>query len=247
MTVIGTVGLRAFDLGVLNLLGPELIAVTVDGRTRQEYAVAVTGVDSGLAAYGGRVPVQWSNPEDVYQPRIVPCYRVTRNDMIPAFERQPWYEVVGRKPADDAQRVVLPDGTVGYTRYETQWRATPFDLNYEVTVIGRRREDAGKMLLWALRRMKPPWWPVAVVDSLGDTRQYDAGDLGVSDVSEIADIADRVIGNVLAFTVRAEVDLDDTSTSNAFLGASALDPHDPLYSRHDLILRTHAGVDPDEW
>jgi hypothetical protein len=247
VTVIGTVDLRAFDEGVVKSLRPDLVSFEVDGATRTAYAVAVAGLDSELAAYGGRVPVHFANPEDVFQPALLPVFRVARMDMTPAFDRQPWYHQVARGPAAGAQPVILPSGERGYTHYETQWRATPFDITYDITVLGRRQEDAQRMLLHALRCCKAPWWAVPVVDSLGDTRHYDAGDLGVSDASALADIADRVIGQTMSFTVRAEIDLDDTTTARAFTGASALDPHDPLYSRHDLILRTHAGVDPADW
>jgi hypothetical protein len=247
LTVIGTVDLRAFDAGVVALLGPELVSFAVDGATRQAYAVQVAGVDSGLAVYGGRVPVHFTNPEDVFQAAIVPCFRVARLDLTPAFDRQSWYCQVARGPAPGAVEVILPSGQRGWSRYETQWRAEPYDITYDVSVLGRRREDAQRMLAHALGRCKGPWWAVPVVDSLGDTRHYDAGDLGVSEASALVDIADRVIGWTMSFTVRAEIDLTDTTTATAFTGASALDPHDPLYSRHDLILRTHMGVDPAEW
>lgn len=247
MTILGTVDLRAFDAGVVATLAPDLVTFTLDGVARQAYAVPVTGLDSGLTQYGGRVPVAFANPEDVFQPALLPCFRVVRNDLTPAFDRQPWFQLVARGPAAGAQPVILPDGTRGYTHYQDQWRATPFDISYDVHVLGRRREDAALMLMWAMRRMKAPWWAVPVVDSLGDTRHYDAGDLGISEASELADIADRVVGHTMSFTVRAEIDLDDPGISRAFTGASALDPSDPLYSRHDLILRTHAGVDPAEW
>lgn len=247
MTVIGTVDLRAFDAGVVALLRADLVSFSIDGATRQAYAVQVEGVDSQLAIYGGRVPVHFSNPEDVFQPAILPCFRIARTDMTPAFDRQPWFHQVARGPAAGATEVILPSGERGYTHYETQWRGEPYDLTYDINVLGRRREDAGRMLKHALRQCRGPWWSVPVVDSLGDTRHYDAGDLGVSDVSALADIADRVIGQTMSFTVRAEIDLTETTTARAFTGASALDPHDPLYSRHDLIVRTHVGVDQTEW
>jgi hypothetical protein len=247
MTIIGTVQLRDFDRGVVRLLGPDEVTYSVDGAARKAFAVAVPGVDTEIAIYGGRVPVQFVNPEDVYQPAIVPCYRVARTSVSPAFNRQPWYTQAAIAAAPGAREVILPSGDRGYSGYEEQWRATPFDVQYDLTVLGRRQEDALRMLLHALRCCKPPSWPVAVVDSIGDTRQYDAVDLGVDDVSAVADVADRVVGWTMSFTVWAEFDLDDTVTGTAFTGASSLDPHDPLYSRHDLILRTHVGVDPTDW
>jgi hypothetical protein len=237
LTVIGTVDLRAFDTGVVKLLGPDLVEYAVDGATRKAYAVPVPGVDSGIAIYGGRVPVHFANPEDVFQPALLPVFRVSRSDLTPAFDRQPWFHQVARGPAPGATEVILPSGERGWSHYETQWRAEPYDITYDISVLGRRREDAQLMLLHALRHCRGPWWGVPVVDSLGDTRHYDAGDLGVSDAAALADVGDRVIGQTMSFTVRAEIDLTETTTARAFTGASSLDPHDPLYSRHDAVVR----------
>jgi hypothetical protein len=247
MTILGTVALRDFDRGVVMLLGPDTVTFAVDGAPQSAYAVAVAGVDSGLAEYGGRVPVHFSNPEDVFQPALLPCFRVARADLTPAMDRQPWYHQVAVAAAPGATPVLLPDGTRGYSGYEEQWRADPWDIIYDISVLGRRQEDAQRMLLHAMRRCKLPSWGVPVVDTIGDTRQYDAVDLGISDAASIADVADRVIGWTMSFTVRAEIDVYDTVTGTAFTGASSLNPSDPLYSRHDLILRTHLGVDPTEW
>ena len=247
MTILGTVGLRDFDLGVAMLLAPDTVTFPVDGATESAYAVAVPGLDTELTIYGNRVPVHFANPEDVFQPAILPVYRIARADLTPAFDRQPWYNLVAVAPAASARPVLLPDGTRGYTGYEEQWRADPWDITYDISVLGRRQEDAGRMLLHLMRCCKPPSFAVPVVDSTGDTRHYDAVDIGISEASALADVADRVVGWTMSFTVRAEIDTYDAVTGTAWTGASSLDPKDPLYSRHDLILRMHQGVDPAEW
>ena len=48
---------------------------------------------------------------------------------------------------------------------------------------------------------------MGIYDSKGDLRQYDAGEVSVSDASELADLADRTIGWVISFEVRGEIDL----------------------------------------
>lgn len=244
---------------------PELVTYTQDGASRACYAVRVAGLDTELPHLGGRVPVEFGYPEDPLQWSLLPKFRVVRNDMTPAFERSPYFLYVGRAPAASARAVTLPTGESGYTRYETQWRATPFDIMYDLTVMGRRQEDAQKMLLHVLRNFKAPWFSVSVVDSLGDVREYDAGEISVGSVSDLADIADRTIGWTISFTVRAELDLDDTFEEPAFTGVGglpALNPGDtpvpgvvylpngqidPLYSRYALIVRTHVGIDPATW
>ncbi len=55
----------------------------------------------------------------------------------------------------------------------------------------------------------PPWFVFKVVDSLGDVRHYDARDVSISNVSELVDIADRMVGYTISFTARAEIDIYD--------------------------------------
>lgn len=247
MTVLGTVDLRAFNTGVIALLEPEEFQLTLDNATSGFLAVRVPNVDSGYPNIEGCVPIYYINTEDVFAPQRIPCIRIAQPDMTPAFDRQPYYEQAARAPAPGATEIILPDGRRGWSSYETQWRADPYDLTYDITVLGRRREDAQHILNYVLKRTRIPWFPVPVFDTIGDRRYYDGGDLGVSDISEIADIADRVIGWTVSFTVRAELDFDDTTVDQAFIGASGLDPHSPWYSRYDIILRTYAGVDPATW
>ena len=65
------------------------------------------------------------------------------------------------------------------------------------------------MLHYALRHFLPPSFIFKVIDSLGDVREYDALEVGISETSELADIADRTVGWTISFTVRAEIDLHD--------------------------------------
>jgi len=209
MTVIGTLTLRDWDAGVPLTLGAEVATYVIDGDTRKLNVVTVPGVRSGLTHLADRIPVVFFDPEDVYQDYLLPCFVIKCNDMTPAFDRQPWYQWVARGPAKDAQEVTLADGTKGYTRYENQWRPTPFDISYDVQVMGRRRQETNLMLMYALRHFIPPSFIFKVIDSLGDVREYDALEVSVSETSELADIADRTVAWTISFTVRAAIDLHD--------------------------------------
>ena len=218
MTIIGTVELRDWDRGVPLTLDAEVVTYTVDGDERSIYAVRVPGIDSGLHHLDGRVPLLFYTPEDSYQDFVLPCLSVKRNDMTPAFDRHPWYTWVGRGPAKGAKEVVLPDGRRGYDRYESQWRATQFDMTYDVQVMARQQQESNLMLQYVLRRFLPPSFIFKVVDSIGDVREYDAVDVSISETSELSDIADRMVGWTISFTVRAEIDLHDPVESPAVLG-----------------------------
>lgn len=256
-SLIGTLSFRDWDRGVFKTLGAEVAKITVDGRLRNVYALSVPGIDSGLSEIDGKVPMRFAYPEDAFGPYLLPCVLVRRNDMQPAFERKPWFGISARAPAPGAKQITLPDGRVGYDRYREQWRPVPFNINYDVVCMGRLQNEADLLLTYALRHIRPPGFVFKVIDSKGDVREYDAQEVSVSGASELADIADRTIAWSIAFTALAEVDLEDSQDYTSFTGVSALtdaqkqslgiDPDDPLYSRVDLILRTHMGVDPSKW
>lgn len=210
MTILGTVGLRDWDTGLWLTLGGEIAHYTVDGDSRAIYVVTIPGVESGLDHLNDRVPLHFGTPEDVYQKYVLPCFVAKRSSLTPAFDRHPWYQWVARAPAKGANKITLADGTVGYDRYENQWRATQFDIAYDVNIMARRQQESVLMLQYALRHFLAPGFVFKIIDSLGDVREYDAVDLSVSETSELADIADRTVGWTISFTVRAELDLHET-------------------------------------
>lgn len=226
MAEFATVGLTDFDRGVVVSLGSELVDITVvegtEEQVRQHYAISCPG----LAEYPDEdnlpqelraiphfpdqyVPVFFMYPSDVFQPYILPCIVVRRGDLTPNFERAPWWGYQ-RKPTSDATQIQVPlpngDKLTGYNKYVEKWNAIPWDISYEVQVLARLQLDAIPLLNCILKAVRPPWFSVAVYDDQGCKRLYDAGDISVSDVSELADIADRTIGWNISFTVRAELD-----------------------------------------
>jgi len=212
MTILGTLDFRNWDEGCMRTLGAEISYYSVDGETRAIYTCDVPYLESGFSEIDNKVPCQFQDPEDVYQPYRVPCFQFRQGDFSPAFDRQAWYSWVARAPSNNATKIVLADGTVGYSEYDNQWRATPFDITYECFILARRRQEALLMLSYALKHFIPPWFIFKVVDSKGDIRQYDAGEVSISNTSELADIAERTVSYSISFTVRAEVDLHEDHT-----------------------------------
>ena len=217
MTIIGTLNIRDWDKGCYLTIEAEVVEYDVDGDTRGQYCVTVPGLDSGIEKFDGKVPVFFDAPEDVYQNFILPCIVFKQNSLSPAFERQPWYSWVESGPAKGANKIVLEDGTVGYDRYENQWRPTPFDISYDCTLMTRRKQEGNLMLTYALRRFIPPWFIFKVIDTLGDVREYDAGDMSISNVAELVDIAERMAGWTISFTVRGEIDIHDDHEEYAMI------------------------------
>jgi hypothetical protein len=209
MTILGTVNLRDWDTGCMLTVGGEVFNYVVDGETRAIYTIDVPGVRSGLQHLDNKIPLYFDTPEDVYQEYFLPNITFRRNDLTVAFDRHPWYQWVARAPAKGATKIVLPGGQVGYDRYANQWRATQFDITYDCIIAARRQQESVLMLHYVLRHFIPPWFIFKIVDSLGDTREYDAGEMSISVTSELADIADRTVGWTISFTVRGEIDLHD--------------------------------------
>ena len=229
MTILGTVEIRDFDKGVIEAFGGELVEYVVDGSTRRAYAVEVPGITTNISLLDGKVPIYWSDPEEAYRQYKKPSFIVTRNDFTVAFDRKPWYGWVARGPSDDATKVTLPSGRVGYTKYDNQWRGDPFDITYDVKINTELRVEAARMHKHFFRHCRPLWWGLSVVDSKGDIREYDSGDFNISNSTEIAGFANRTAGYTISFTVRAELDHVDDMEAQAVLGVErSMYNYDPL-------------------
>lgn len=228
MTILGTVDIRDFDLGCFLSLGAELSQFVIDGESRNQYVVEVPGVDTDLERFQGKIPVFFDAPEDPYQDFILPSFVFRKNDYTPAYERQPLTGTVARAPAPGAEKIVLANGMVGWSAYVEQLRGDPYDITYDLTIHGRRAMELNRMLKFVMVKMRPPWFCFKVIDSLGDVRYYDAGEMSFSNTSELADIADRTQSSTVSFTVRAEIDTWEDV---------------PYSSMYDPRLRVQSGVE----
>ncbi len=224
MTVFGEVDLRCWDHGAVITLGGSLHSYDHHGHERKCFAVQVPGMDSELTWLKqsgdtvSPVPIVVADPEDVFKEFVLPVFVVKRSSLTPAHDRQPYVQAVGRGPARTAIKVTMPDGKEGYTRYENQDRADPFDMSYELQIFARRRQTHDRMLMHVLKHYRIPWFSFKIIDSLSDVRHYDAGDISISDNSELADMADRMVATTVSFTVRGEVDIAPIVEMPAILG-----------------------------
>lgn len=211
MGAIATVSLRDFDRGMIESLGANLISFTIDGDERQAYALTVDGLKPNLEYYGHHVPVFFSTPEDVFQPFRYPCVVVRRNDLRAAFDRSPYYGFQ-RVPAPDARPVAIAAGNGvlrGYDKYVSAAIPVPFDIGYDLQIYARTQATGLILLNRILQTCRPPFFSVAIYDSLGDRRLYDAGEVTIASNNELADVADRTIAWTISFDVRGELDLQD--------------------------------------
>jgi len=216
MTIIGTVDIRDIDMGCMTTIGATVLTYTIDGSVRGQYAVDVGGLDSGIERLNGQVPVYFDSAEDTHQDFILPCFVFKRTSMNPAFDRHPYGGTVARAPARDATPHYDDDGNiVGYSAYRDQVRADQYDVAFDLNIYARRGMSSNILVGYIMERLRPPWFPFKIVDSLGDVREYDAGELVYSNMSELADIADRSVSWTTSFTARLEIDTYDDICSPA--------------------------------
>ena len=215
MTVIGILSLRDWDLGCYLTLDAELIQYTIDGGSRAQYVVDVSGISNDISIYQGKIPVFFDTPEDPYQSYILPAFVFRQNDFPPAWDRHPYVGMVAREGSKGATEIVTSEGREGWSSYDNQARADQYDISYDLNILARRKQELNLMIAHVSRIMRPPWFVFKVIDSLSDIRHYDGGDMSFSNTSELADIADRTQSYTVSFTVRGEIDTFEDIVSPA--------------------------------
>jgi len=211
---VGTVFIGDFDLGVVLRVGGELVDYTVDGGTRQEYAINMTGV-TGPSEYGGHVPIFFVAGRVPFSPRIFPCVVIRRQDPELAMQNggQSW-GVEDRIPSDGASEVTIefPDGSeeTGYDSYDSKQPAPPYNLRYEIILHargGRAQQDSNLMLKHMMEIFTPPGGLIYVTDSIDDERSYDAFIESMNQTTEVLDLTARDVGWTLTLLIHGELDV----------------------------------------
>jgi len=241
----GIVGLRNFDAGVVETLGATVHEVETGKGPHSNYYIAPSAtfpVEPSPGLPG--IPVTFSHPEDVYARYRQPVIVVRRDDISPAMNRWHPGQKSWRAPAQDAEPVAVTfdrftraERTVhGYDRYETKDTGVPFDITYSISIYARHRgkgplpkkgtptgftgaagsprNQVNSVLDYVLRRYAP-YCQVIVEDSLGDRRRYSAFMEAVSNLDEVPEVTERVLGFAVTLRVEAELDLSDPVVSRA--------------------------------
>lgn len=207
----GVVTVRDFDRGVIETMGATTLT-SIPGSPREAYYLKLSGIDLADAGLPG-IPVVFSYPEDVYEKYKIPIVLVRRDSIDPALER--WHPgmVTYCIPGVGALPVQGQGGALGYPRVLEQQQAVPFDLSYTILIEARHRGVPGGQRNQVLRILQhvmsvyQPYSYVAVTDSEGDVRTYDAFMDGVTTEDEVFDVADRTLGFSLSLRVEGELDL----------------------------------------
>lgn len=196
----GTVFLENFDVGMVETLGAT-VELTPDGSPR--YMMSVAGVELAPGLPG--IPVFFKNPEDAFQRWTVPCFLLSRDSMPVASARRHSAATQYSAPAPHAvTRTLL--GRTGPSHRVVRPQASPTDLSYTWEVLAHDREQAALMLQAVLGKFHIDGC-MALRDSLGAERLYDAYREGQDPLDDVFDVGDRTIG--FSVQVRVEGELDE--------------------------------------
>jgi hypothetical protein len=218
----GDVWVRDFDTGVITTMGGQLLGWSQDGNNQQNYIIPlgdIAGLGSsdlpvdstGTTAPG--IPITFTNPKATVENHVLPSIEVQRNgEPVLALGRWPSLGLQYKRPADGANPVVItkPDGTTlnGYDSYETKVMAWPYDINYTIIIRSKYRRVTQAILKKVLRTYQP-YSLVNVKDSLDEDRTYDVYLEGFSDISEFAEIGNRLAVWSVTIRVEGQIDLND--------------------------------------
>jgi hypothetical protein len=210
----GTVFLRNYDQGLIEALGAELIDIEKDGEMSRAYALDLRGMRCvGPDSYGGFIPIIFGTPDPTMEPYALPAIIIKRGDPVPDWVRWEPGGTAYKLPADGARDVSVTldaDGLVvvdGYDKYETRKKEVPFNIPYDIELRSKKQWQKSTMLQHVLRKLFPRSLPIK--DSAGNDRTY-AFDLeGTSNADDLADIADRLLVQIVSITVLAGLDIRD--------------------------------------
>lgn len=196
--------LEHFDIGMATTLGAELITQERDGEPAEVYAVLIAGV-TGPDSYKGLIPVIMSDPEDAFEENLLPQIVISRGAINQ--DRQRWhpggweYQIA----SPTAESVPGPGGKLVPNRVERKWWTMPYEISYDVHLRARLRRQADIMLMH-VGRFFHPTGQVFLRDSKDEERGYYAFQDSIDNLSEIADVADRLHGHTISLRVEGELD-----------------------------------------
>lgn len=193
-----------------------------------------------------RAQIVHKRPEPSDVQLLLPSVVVSMEDVSPAINRLLGVTEQYRIPAEGAQSVAV-DGCIGYSHYESKDQADPYDFSYSIEVWSRYRAVA-KMMLGILMKRFPVrgHTSVGVLDSEGCRRQYLAILEGISDLTEVNSLVDRVVGYGLNVRIEGELtNANESFVATAFTGETSLTPDtgDPTVPGTDLYGTGAADVE----
>lgn len=155
-----------------------------------------------------RALVVYKRPEPTTVSAVLPMIAILRDSTVPANERLLTQVVSYRLPCEGAKRVSA-GGCLGWSSYEQKDKEQPYDFFYSIECWARFRTVAQILLQMMMKRF-PQRGTVTVVDSLDNARTYATYQQGVSDLTNVSSMVERIPGFSLSMKVEGELTLDRT-------------------------------------
>lgn len=153
-----------------------------------------------------RALVVYKRPEPTQITATVPMIAVIRDSVTPAPGRLLSQTMQYRLPCEGARRVSA-GGELGWSSYETKDKEQPYDFFYTFECWARYRTVAQMLLLMVMKKF-PHQGSVTIVDGLDNPRTYAVFQQGVTDLTDVSSLVERVPGYALSVRVEAELTLD---------------------------------------
>lgn len=170
-----------------------------------------------------RALVVYKRPEPTQITAVVPMIAVIRDSIVPAEARLLEQTVQYRLPCEGAIRVSA-GGEVGWSSYETKDKEQPYDFFYTFECWARYRAVAQMLLLMVMKKF-PHRGAVTIIDSIDNPRTYAVYQQGVTDLTDVSSMVERIPGYALSVRVEAELTLDRESFCvPAFTGSRTTAP-----------------------
>jgi hypothetical protein len=183
------------------------IFIHVDGRQ--------TPVDRALVVV--------KRPEPTSITAILPMIAMIRDGTNPADDRLQSPTVSYRLPCDGAKQVSA-GGCLGWTSYEQKDFEKPYDFFYSIECWARHRTVAQILLQMVMKRF-PQRGRVTVLDGIDNPRVYATYQQGVTDLTDVSSLVERIPGFSLAVRVEGEMTLEKEPVCiPAFTGSQTTEP-----------------------
>lgn len=222
---IGDISLYHFDMGVIETLGAQMI----DG------AFYLTNV-KGMSVEAGQpgVPIYFQISDDLYKTHKLPSIVIRRTTIAAALNRWHPGTLQYRIPAKTAQQVEH-NGIAGYSHYEEQQQAVPYDITYSIVIQARNRAGVSSFQINHAEALRDYVWRIYQPRSCVYVRDFtDKGEDKVhyrgytvladdiSPESQVLEVTGRIIGYSMSITVQAHIDLNKAVIRPAVISSPTL-------------------------
>jgi len=217
----GSVDFYDFDEAVAHALG------ALPDEAKNEWYLPLQGIYAVIE--GRRTPIEralvvYKRPEPSQISAVLPMISIHRDSTTPAETRLLSPVVSYRLPCEGSTQVSAA-GCLGWSSYEQKDKEQPYDFFYSVECWSKFRTVSQILLQIMMKRFPIHGETVVVLDGLDNPRTYAVFQQGVSDLTDVSSLVERVPGYSLAIRVEGELTLDrEPICVTSFTGTQTTSP-----------------------